>query len=73
MNGYVCTFQVNKYVIALTDYTATDNDYLSFKKDTVIRIYEKRDVEPGYLWGILGEQRGKFPAKLVDEYDVRKY
>lgn len=53
------------------DFQAPSKEYLSFKRGNVIRVFDKKDVEPGCLWGVLGDYRGKFPTGLVEEADVR--
>ncbi|XP_065659386.1 unconventional myosin-XV isoform X6 [Hydra vulgaris] len=58
-----------KYVKALGDYVAPNQDHLSFKKGTIIKIYNKKDIEVGMLWGTVGDYRGKFPITLVKDYE----
>lgn len=60
---------LEKFVRALGDFQAPSKEYLSFKRGNVIRVFDKKDVEPGCLWGVLGDYRGKFPTGLVEEAD----
>ena len=56
------------YVHAIYDYHPMDTEYLSFNKGDIIRLLEKPDLEDGWLFGLVHEKKGKFPADYVEDY-----
>ena len=65
--------QRERYVRALFDHQPVGTAYLCFRKDDIIRVFDKPDLEQGWLYGLVHEERGKFPEEYVEEYEpVRK-
>jgi len=61
-------------VKAINNHNPTEYGFLPFKKGNVIKIFPgKKDVEPGYMWGVFNSKQGVFPASCVEDYDVSEY
>ena len=54
----------------MSNHTSNDYGMLSFKKGNIIKIFNKKNIEPGYMWGVLDGKQGFFPASFVEDYDV---
>ena len=54
---------------ALCDFKPTENGFLSFNRGDIIRILDRTDLEDGWLFGIVQDKKGKFPANCVEDYD----
>uniref|UniRef100_A0A7M5V4L1 Unconventional myosin-XV n=1 Tax=Clytia hemisphaerica TaxID=252671 RepID=A0A7M5V4L1_9CNID len=59
-----------RYVKAINNHNSTEFGYLPFKKGNVIVIYEKENVQPGYMWGVFKNKQGIFPASCVEDFDT---
>ena len=54
-----------RFVLATKDYITEEKSLLSFTKGTVIKLVIKRDLDPGWLYGEFGDQKGAFPKELI--------
>lgn len=63
-------FQQQRFVKAISGHVAPHPDYLSFKKGNIIKVYNKKGVDPGCMWGVLNGAHGMFPSSCVEEFDV---
>ena len=64
------TTQRQRYVKAINNHNTNEYGYLPFKKGNLIAIYPKKEIQPGYMWGVLNDKQGIFPASCVEDYDV---
>ena len=55
---------------AINNHNTNEYGYLPFKKGNLIAIYPKKEIQPGYMWGVLNNKQGIFPASCVEDYDV---
>ena len=54
-----------RFVLATREYVTEEKSLLSFTKGSVIKLLVRRDLDQGWLYGEIGDQKGVFPRDLV--------